>query len=287
MLLPDWINVRYNEDNIKPIQDYIEKHNISTVCESAICPNRWDCYSKKELTFMILGTQCTRQCKFCGVEKGLPGIVDAHEDQRILKTVNYFGSDYAVITSVTRDDLDDKGSQQFVKVIKTLKEHLIHVEVLIPDFNGDPELIETIVHAGPDVIAHNIETINRLYPVIRPFSDYYISLSVLEMVKRTYKEAITKTGFMVGLGESMAEIKELMQEIRQTECDILTIGQYLKPLPSSYEVKAYIHPDAFREIEEYGYRLGFKVINASPFARSSFMAKQLWLKALTLKNTNK
>ncbi|MGC9026678.1 MAG: lipoyl synthase [bacterium] len=278
MLLPDWINVRYNEDTIKPVQDYIECNNIATVCESALCPNRWSCYGKKELTFMILGTQCTRQCGFCGVEKGKPEQVDEHEDQKILNTLKYFGSDYAVITSVTRDDLKDKGAHQFVKVINTLKENGIHVEVLIPDFDGDPELIKMIVDAQPDVIAHNVETISRLYPIIRPFSDYYISLSVLETIKRIDRNAITKTGFMMGLGENLSEIMELMREIRETDCDLLTVGQYLKPLPESYDVKAYIHPETFKMIEQYAYTLGFKMVNAAPFVRSSFMAKQMWLK---------
>jgi lipoic acid synthetase len=285
MLIPEWINVRYNEDNVKPVIDYIEKHDITTVCEDALCPNRWTCYAHRELTFMILGNTCTRQCRFCGVGKGVPQQVDPYEAEKVLNTIKHFGSDYAVITSVTRDDLIDNGAGQFVNVIRRLKSNGVHVEVLIPDFNGNAELIAMIVNAEPDVIAHNIETVGRLYPVIRPLSDYNISLSVLETIKRLNKHAITKSGFMMGLGETISEVKKLMYELKETGCDILTVGQYLKPLPESYDVKEYIHPDIFKMIEEYGYNLGFKVIKAAPFVRSSFMARDMWVKTgLTQKN---
>lgn len=278
MLIPDWINTRYKEDEVKPVMEYIETHGITTVCESALCPNRWTCYAHKELTFMILGNTCTRQCRFCGVGKGLPQEVNPREPELVLETIRHLGSDYAVITSVTRDDLFDNGASQFVKVIGLLKSNNIHVEVLIPDFNGNPQFIALIVNADPDVIAHNIETVNRLYPLIRPLSDYYISLSVLETIKRLNKNATTKSGFMMGLGETISEVKELMYELKETGCDILTIGQYLKPLPESYEVKEYVHPDVFKMLEAYGYKLGFKMVKSAPFVRSSFMAKDMWIK---------
>ncbi len=279
MTMPDWINVRYNENSIKPMEDYIEQHHVITVCESALCPNRWSCYSRKEITFMILGRQCTRQCRFCGVRKGLPEQVDEYEHEKILNVLKWIGADYTVVTSVTRDDLHDNGAHQFVKVIRTLRYNNIHVEVLIPDFNGNEELIGLIVEACPDIIAHNIETIRRLYPSIRPLSDYYTSLSVLEMIKHIDKHTITKSGFMLGLGEHINEIKELMYDIKKTGCDVLTIGQYLKPLPENEDVKTYVHPEVFNMLEGYGYTLGFKVVKASPFVRSSFMARDMWLGA--------
>ncbi len=276
MLMPDWITVRYNEKNIKPVTDYIEQHGVDTVCESALCPNRWECYGRGEITFLILGMQCTRQCGFCGVEKGTPGQVDEREHERILDAVKWFGADYAVVTSVTRDDLADNGAHQFVKVIRTLRNNGIHAEVLIPDFNGHEEFIRLIVEAGPDIIAHNMETIKQFYQGIRPLSDYNTSLAVLETVKRINKDAITKSGFMLGFGEDMDAVKELMYDIKQTGCDILTIGQYLKPLPENVEVATYVHPGVFTMLEAYGYALGFQVVKASPLVRSSFMAREMW-----------
>ncbi len=278
--MPGWITVRCNENKIKPVADYLEHNSINTVCESAVCPNRWTCYADKELTFMILGERCTRQCGFCGVSKGIPEKVDTHEYESILDTIRWLGADYTVITSVTRDDLPDRGAYQFAKVIGTLKGIGTHVEVLIPDFDGDESLIKTVINAGPDIIGHNMETVYGLYPSIRPLSDYGTSLSVLETIKKLQKGMITKSGIMLGFGERMREVKELMQDIRSTDCEMLTIGQYLKPAPENTDVKAYLHPEVFKMLEEYGYKLGFKAVYSSPFTRSSFHARDMWMKAL-------
>ena len=282
MARPDWIQVRYNENRTRPVADYIETHGISTVCEGALCPNRWTCYPDKEITFMILGGRCTRACGFCGVEKGAPGPVDAREHEKILDAVGWLGGDYAVITSVTRDDLQDNGAGRFVKVIESLKGRGVHVEVLIPDFNGREELIKTVVDAQPDVIAHNMETVESHYRRIRPLSDYHTSLSVLETVKRVNKDAMTKSGLMLGFGEDVNEVKGLIRDIRETGCDMLTIGQYLKPLPESHDVVTYVHPEVFRMLEEYSYELGFKAVRSGPFVRSSLHAKEMWEQARRL-----
>ncbi len=279
MIKPEWIKVRYSENRIKPVADYLEQNRIHTVCESAVCPNRWACYADKELTFMILGERCTRQCGFCAVTKGVPENVDEHECKTILNTVEWLGADYAVITSVTRDDLPDCGAHQFAKVIHALKNSNIHTEVLIPDFDGDEKLIRAVIDAGPDVIAHNMETVQRLYRHLRPGSDYSTSLGVLECIKRTQKNMITKSGFMMGLGEDISEVKELMRDIMAAGCDILTVGQYLRPSEDNEEVKAYIHPGVFKMLEAFGHGLGFKVVQSAPLVRSSFQAREMWMRA--------
>ena len=283
MMKPAWINVRYNENRIRPVADYLDQKGIPTVCESALCPNRWTCYANREMTFMILGEICTRQCGFCGVPKGVPGNTGNHESAAILNTVRWLGADYVVITSVTRDDLPDGGAGQFAETVRILKAAGIQVEVLIPDFNGDEGSIQAVLEAQPAVAGHNMETVQGLYQAVRPLSDYATSLSVLGIIKKSGKNIITKSGFMLGLGETIPQVKELMRDIRDTGCDALTIGQYLKPLPENDDVKTYVHPGVFRMLEEYGYGLGFNVVRASPLVRSSFMAKDMWMEALEKK----
>lgn len=280
MIKPAWINVRYNEDRIRPVAGYLEQQAIATVCESALCPNRWTCYANRELTFMILGEICTRQCGFCGVSKGVPAPAVYRETAAILNAVRWLGADYVVITSVTRDDLQDGGAGQFAEVVRTLGAAGIRVEVLIPDFNGDEGSIRTVLEAQPVVAGHNMETVQELYPAVRPLSDYATSLSVLGIIKKTGKNTVTKSGFMLGLGETMTQVKELMRAVRDTGCDALTLGQYLKPLPENAEVKTYVHPEVFKMLEDYGYGLGFSVVRAAPFVRSSFRAKEMWLEAV-------
>ncbi|MCL4478399.1 MAG: lipoyl synthase [Deltaproteobacteria bacterium] len=273
MQRPEWITVNYNENSIATVSDYLVEHGINTVCEGALCPNRWTCYAHKEVTFMILGSNCTRRCMFCNVSKGIPDSVDEYEAERILSTVKWLGSDYAVITSVTRDDLSDGGAEQFVIAIELLNANDIDVEVLIPDFNGEDDPLKAIVDAGPKVIAYNMETVLDLYPVVRPLSNYATGLYVLDEIKRLNKKIVTKSGFMLGLGENLVQIKELIRNIKDTGCDILTIGQYLKPTESHMDVKTYVHPKMFKMLEEYAYKLGFGSVQAAPFARSSLNAR--------------
>ncbi len=279
MMQPDWIAVRYNEDRVQPVADYLERTGIATVCESALCPNRWTCYPDREITFMILGETCTRQCGFCGVNKGTPGHIDGHEHEEILAAVRWLGARYVVITSVSRDDLEDGGAAQFAKVVRALGKTGTRVEVLTPDFNGDAAAIGTVLSSGPVVAGHNMETVPRLYPSIRPLSDYATSLSVLATIKKDGRNVFAKSGFMLGLGETLPEVRSLMQDIRSTGCDMLTIGQYLRPLPGQEQVKAYVHPQVFAALQEYGYELGFKAVQASPLVRSSFRAQEMWLQA--------
>ncbi len=275
-MVPDWIRVSYNEGRVGPVADYIGRNRVNTVCEGALCPNRWTCYADRELTFMILGERCTRRCGFCGVQKGTPGSVDEDECRTVLEAAAWLGADYVVLTSVTRDDLPDGGAGQFATVIRSLRERGIQVEALVPDFNGDETLIAAVLDAYPDVVAHNMETTAALYPAIRPMSDYAVSLSVLSTIKRLRRDLPTKSGFMLGIGEDMTEVRGLMQDIRSTGCDILTIGQYLKPSPENVEVRAYVHPEVFAMLEEYGYALGFIAVQSGPLVRSSFRARKMW-----------
>lgn len=279
MIQPAWITVRYSEDRVQPVADYLSRTGVSTVCESALCPNRWTCYPDREITFMILGEICTRQCGFCGVSKGTPGEVNEHEIEAILAAVRWLKADYAVITSVTRDDLQDGGAGQFARVVRALRDAGTRAELLIPDFNGNTASLEVVLASGPVVIGHNMETVRRLYAPVRPVSDYTTSLAVLETLGQTGGKILTKSGFMLGLGETLPEVKGLMQDIRSTGCDMLTIGQYLRPLPEHEQVKAYVHPRVFSMLEEYGYALGFKAVRSSPLVRSSFKAKEMWQQA--------
>lgn len=277
-MMPDWIRVRYSEGRTGPVADYIERNGVVTVCEGAACPNRWTCYANGELTFMILGQRCTRRCGFCGVSGGVPEGIDGHECRTILDAVRWLGTDYAVVTSVTRDDLPDGGAGQFAEVVGSLRGMGCRVEVLVPDFRGNEASIGTVLGAGPDVVGHNMETTADLYTAIRPMSDYAVGLSVLETIKRLDSDMPTKSGFMLGLGESMTGVKGLMQDIRSTGCDMLTIGQYLRPSSENVEVREYVRPEVFGMLEEYAYSLGFRAVRASPLSRSSLGAREMWLR---------
>ncbi|MCL5276583.1 MAG: lipoyl synthase, partial [Deltaproteobacteria bacterium] len=204
--------------------------------------------------------------------------IDGHECRTILDAVRWLGTDYAVVTSVTRDDLPDGGAGQFAEVVGSLRGMGCRVEVLVPDFRGNEASIGTVLGAGPDVVGHNMETTADLYTAIRPMSDYAVGLSVLETIKRLDSDMPTKSGFMLGLGESMTGVKGLMQDIRSTGCDMLTIGQYLRPSSENVEVREYVRPEVFGMLEEYAYSLGFRAVRASPLSRSSLGAREMWLR---------
>jgi len=274
--IPDWIKKRvYVSENYYFVKNLLEKYEINTVCKSAVCPNIYECFSKKYVSFMILGNTCTRNCKFCGVEKGKGEKIDKKEPDKIAEIVEKLDMKYVVITSVTRDDLPDGGAGHFAKVVKKIKERSKKtiVEVLIPDFCGKKENLEILFKSEPDVISHNLDTTPSLFPEIRPSSNYDVSLSVLKEIKKN--GFISKSSFMLGLGEKKEDIFKLMDDLRKAGCDYLVIGQYLSPDKNSYPVKEFIHPDFFREIEEKGKEMGFKNVFAGTFYRSSYLAEKL------------
>lgn len=249
---------------------------LHTVCEEARCPNLGECFSRGTATFLILGDICTRNCSFCAVTKAKPLPVDENEPLRVAQAVRKFNLRYVVITSVTRDDLEDGGASIFERTIREIKniDSVRGIEVLIPDFNGSEEALLKVVNASPTVINHNLETVRRLYPRVRPLADYERSLNLLRRVKELNPGIITKSGIMVGLGEEKEEVIELMKDLREVNCDIITIGQYLQPTKDNLPVERFITPEEFKEFEKIAYSLGFKLAFSSPFVRSSYMAEE-------------
>jgi len=250
--------------------------SVNTVCESAACPNLNECFSKRSATFLILGRSCTRSCAFCSVRKGIPERPDPYEPYRIREAVARLNLDYVVITSVTRDDLEDGGAEQFVKVINSIRalRKDIKIEILVPDFQGRMDSVKKVLRAGPDVFSHNIETASSLYPLVRQKAEYGRSLDILRSVKSTPRDEITKSGIMVGLGESEEEVRETIIDIQKTGCDILTIGQYLRPSQTNLPVRRFVHPEEFRRYREFANILGFKFVASGPFVRSSYRAEE-------------
>lgn len=277
MALPDYLIKRApKSQGISKIRGLLCDSAIHTVCESAKCPNIGECFAKNTLTFMILGNVCTRSCAFCGVKRGIPQPVDPNEPEKIAAAVSKLKLDYVVVTSVTRDDLEDGGAEQFARVIAALKGK--KVEVLIPDFNGNPEALQKIVSAKPLVINHNVETIPSLYPVIRPQAVFERSLRLISDVKRLNPEICTKSGFMVGLGEEDEDVFSLLLRLGKTGLDMVTIGQYLPPSRLHPQPKRFVVPEKFEEYKAYGKSIGIKFISAGPFVRSSFHAEETWKK---------
>ncbi len=261
--------------NHAEVEEILRKKNVFTVCNEASCPNLLECYSKKTATFMILGNVCTRKCSFCDVTTGNPMVVDDQEPNRILESVKKLGLKYVVITSVARDDLEDEGALQFAKVIKILKENLdIKVEVLIPDFNGKIELLQIVVDALPDVINHNVETVPRLNDHLRHRATYKRSLELLKNVKKLNNSIITKSGIMVGVGETNEEVYKVMDDLRSIDVDIMTIGQYLQPSNDHYLVREYVSMEQFKEYEVTGLKKGFNNVFSGPLVRSSYHASE-------------
>lgn len=272
--LPEWIKVKVsNSQNLRVVKGIISSLSLNTVCQESNCPNIWTCFNNKTATFMILGKSCTRSCKFCTVRKGRPEPINEYEPENIAQAVSELKLEHVVITSVTRDDLYDGGAQHFFNVIKHIRKKCptVSIEVLIPDFNGKESSLIKVIEAKPDIIGHNIETIHSLYSNIRPEADYYRSLNLLKRVRD--KSAIyTKSGFMVGLGETFNDVLSLMQDLRDIDCDFLTIGQYLQPTAEHYKVISYIPPEVFESYKSFGYKIGFKNVQSAPLIRSSFNA---------------
>ena len=263
------------------IRHLIRDHHLATVCQEAMCPNQFECFARGAATFMLLGDRCTRNCRFCAVAHGPLGPPDPEEPGRVAEAVRTLGLRYSVLTSVTRDDLADGGAGQFAAAIRAIRagtEQTL-IEVLIPDFQGDPQALAMVLTAGPEVLNHNLETVHRLYAEVRPQAEYRRSLELLGMVKDMAPTMITKTGIMVGLGETRTELLELFADLRRVDCDILTIGQYLQPTREHLEVARFVPPAEFEVLREEALALGFRAVAAGPFVRSSYQAGELYRQA--------
>jgi lipoic acid synthetase len=276
---PPWLKKRLPPfEDLMKVKSILDSADLHTVCEEARCPNLGECFSKGTATVLILGRICTRNCGFCAVEHGVSAPPDQEEPERVARAVKKMSLHYVVITSVTRDDLPDGGASHFAKTIHAIRalDRSIKVEVLIPDFKGDLSSLVTVLKESPDVLNHNIETIPRLYQDVRPQADYGRSLHLLKRAKEKATQTLTKSGFMLGLGETMEEILSLLRDLNDIGCDFLTIGQYLQPRPDRLPVVRYIPPEEFEEIKKIGEEMGFKSVASGPFVRSSFHAAQMF-----------
>lgn len=272
---PDWIRVRApNHPTYFETQKLMRDNRLVTVCEEACCPNIGECWSQRHATMMIMGDTCTRACSFCNVRTGVPGALEADEPARVADAVAKLGLRHVVITSVDRDDLADGGAEHFAQVIKGIRAAApdTTIEVLTPDFLRKPGGIETVAAARPDVFNHNLETVPRLYPTIRPGARYYQSLRLLDRVKAIDPTIFTKSGLMVGLGEERAEISQVMDDLRIADVDFLTLGQYLQPTVKHAAVDRFIPPDEFAEYARTARAKGFLMVSATPLTRSSYHA---------------
>ncbi len=283
---PPWLVVKSaSQSKLGTVRAHLDYYRLNTVCQEACCPNIYHCWQKGAVTLMILGDTCTRSCAFCATSTGNPrGVVDGGEPDRVADYVAAASLDYVVVTSVTRDDLPDGGADFFARVIERIKSKnkLVRIEVLIPDFGGDIHALEQVVMAKPDIIGHNIETVERLTPVVRdPMAGYKTSLGVLETIKNISPQIITKSGLMLGLGENETDIRNGISDLRRREVDILTIGQYLSPSPSHLPVVKYLNPEDFTKYENMAYEMGFKAVMAGPLVRSSYESAQAMKKVLS------
>ncbi|WP_341752994.1 MULTISPECIES: lipoyl synthase [unclassified Candidatus Tisiphia] len=272
---PDWIKVKApNSYQYHETRKIIENLKLNTVCQEAACPNIGECWAKKHATVMILGSVCTRACRFCNVQTGRPDLLDPHEPQRLAQAVMKLGLEHVVITSVDRDDLDDGGAKHFANCIKEIRlaSPSTTIEVLTPDFLKKEGAADIIASAKPDVYNHNVETVPSLYKTIRPGARYYNSLSLLHNVKKLDPKIFTKSGMMVGLGESNDEIMQVMDDLREAKVDFLTIGQYLQPTKNHAIVDRYVSPEEFKYFERVAKVKGFSMVSASPLTRSSYHA---------------
>jgi len=285
---PEWLRVRAPTSlAFAETKKLMRRLNLNTVCEEAACPNIGECWQQKHATVMILGDTCTRACAFCNVKTGMPGPVDPLEPAHVAEAAGELGLQHIVITSVDRDDLPDGGASHFVKVIEELRKRApsTTIEILTPDFrNKASEAVARIVDARPDVYNHNLETVPRLYPTIRPGARYYHSLRLLEQVKRLDPTIFTKSGLMVGLGEQRMELHQVMDDMRSAEIDFLTIGQYLQPTPRHAKVEAFVEPKTFASYAAIGRAKGFLLVAASPLTRSSYHAGDDFAKLQAARN---
>jgi lipoyl synthase len=274
---PDWLKRRLPAgEAFNQVRALIEAGKLHTVCQEAKCPNIWECYSHRTATFLIMGERCTRNCRFCSVAAGPPGPLDPQEPARVAEAVAGMGLNYVVVTSVTRDDLTDGGAAHFAATIHAIRRRVpgVEIEVLIPDFQGDPAALKTVLHARPDVLNHNIETVPRLYPRVRPQADYRRSLELLRRAGQIAPGTLTKSGLMLGLGERPEETRQALADLRAVGCRILTLGQYLQPSPEHLPVEAYVPPEDFERWRTAALDMGFSEVASAPFVRSSYHAKE-------------
>jgi len=273
--LPEWLTIRMpRPDTIKEVEGMMRQKRLHTVCESARCPNLPECWTKRTATFMVLGDTCTRACGFCAIKTGRGEDVDPLEPANVAKVAADLGLKHVVVTSVARDDLPDEGAGHFARTIRALHAQNPHtiVEVLVPDFKAKRELIATVVEAGPEIYNHNIETVRRLQGVVRPQARYERSLQVLRTVKELDPRVYTKSGMMLGLGETHEEVLETLRDLKEAGVDAVTIGQYLRPTMRHLPVVEFVHPDRFKRYEEIGAEMGFAFVASAPFVRSSYNA---------------
>ena len=274
---PSWIRVKAPTSKFfKSTNKIIKDKKIVTVCEEAACPNIAECWQKKHATFMILGDICTRACAFCNIKTGKPGFIDLEEPKKIAEAVNELGLEHVVITSVDRDDLIDGGAYHFTNVIKSIRKlnQNCTIEILTPDFKKKPEALSILSNDLPDVFNHNMETVPRLYLTIRPGSRYFVSLKLLADIKELNPNIFTKSGLMVGLGETKEEIYQVMDDLRSADVDFITIGQYLPPSPKHAKLERFVTPKEFDEYKQMAIAKGFLMVASSPLTRSSYHASE-------------
>ena len=275
---PPWIRAKSPADPaVSRLKDVLRENRLHTVCEEASCPNIGECFSGGTATFMIMGDICTRRCPFCDVAHGRPDPLDADEPENLGRTIQAMGLRYVVVTSVDRDDLRDGGAEHFTQCIEAIRRHnpAIRIEVLVPDFRGRMDrALDILIKSPPDVFNHNLETVPSLYRKVRPGSDYAWSLNLLKRFKALHPEVATKSGLMLGVGEEIFEVEQVMRNLREHDCDMLTLGQYLQPSVHHLPLDRYVHPDEFERLGELGYALGFSHVASGPMVRSSYHADQ-------------
>ena len=273
---PDWLKINLaSKDQMFKVNKIIKEMSLNTVCSAANCPNKMECFNSGTATFMIMGNLCTRNCMFCNVETKKPEALDPEEPKHLALAVKEMGLKHVVVTSVDRDDLADYGANHFKEVVREIRKSSpeTSIELLIPDMKGKEDLIDIIINEEPEVLNHNIETVPRLYKDLMPQCNYELSLGLLDYVKKQKPHMKTKTGLIVGLGESKEEVIETLKDLRKVDCDIVTIGQYLQPTLNHWEIDRYVEPAEFKEYEKIGYDLGFKKVIAGPLVRSSYKAE--------------
>jgi lipoic acid synthetase len=275
--LPDWIRVK-NPGSLHNTKQLLRKYGLTTVCEQARCPNIGECFSRPTATFMILGSKCTRNCGFCSVESSMPEPPDPGEPERVAMAARDMKLRYVVVTSVTRDDLPDGGAGHFAKTVHAIRSYLpdAKVELLTPDFKGNPGDLMTVLRSGPDVYNHNVETVPRLYPVVRPQAKYRRSLDVLGYAKKIAPEVRTKSGLMLGLGEAFDEVINVLRDLRNAGCELVTIGQYLRPSGVKLPVAEYVKPETFERLRLKALEMGFEYVASAPLVRSSMNAEKMY-----------
>lgn len=280
---PDWLKIKCPDANkMHHIKGLMDKLKLHTVCESAQCPNAGECFGNSTATFMIMGDVCTRNCAFCAVNHGAPEVLDHSEPKNLANAVSVLGLKHVVITSVTRDDLADGGANHFAAVVQAVRQQKpdVSIELLIPDMGGDAEALTVIAKASPDVLNHNMETVPSLYGKVRPQANYQRSIELFKFVKSVNPKLITKSGMMLGLGEKAEDVIGVMQDLHNAGCEILTLGQYLRPSSEHIPMERYITPEEFEKYRQEGLAIGFRAVVANPLVRSSYYAREAYREAL-------